>query len=64
MNEIKTSTVTQENKRVIMGNPHGGENPTKLPQYRTQPKQCKTKDNCFSLIFGAPLVLSLANLLE
>ena len=22
----------------ILGNPHGGENPTKLPQYRTQPK--------------------------
>ena len=43
---------------------HKGENPAKLPQYRTQPEQCKTQDKCFFLLLGALVLLSLANLLE
>ena len=37
--QVQSHKITQI---FIIENPHGGEKPTKLPQYRTQPKQCKT----------------------
>ena len=37
---------------------HKGENPVKLPQYKTQPEQCKTQTTA-SLFFLARLPFSL-----
>ena len=57
----------QSHKRTqifIIGNPHGVENTTKLPHYRTQPKQCKTPRQLLLSLSGVFLVLSLANFLE
>ena len=55
--ERTTSTKTQEHKDFPQGN-HKGENPAKLPQYRTQSKQCKTQTTA-SLFFLAHLFFSL-----
>ena len=45
MTKRNTNAATQENtgeyKYFPWGN-HKGENPTKLPQYRIRPRQCKT----------------------
>ena len=53
----------KEHKYFPWGN-HKGENLVKLPQYRTQPEQCKTPRQLLFFLFGALVLLSLANLLE
>ena len=47
----------KEHKDFPRGN-HKGENPAKLPQYRTQPEQCKTQTTA-SLFFLVHLFFSL-----
>ena len=52
-------------QRFILGNPHGGENPTKIPQYRIRPSivnNPKNNTNNFLSLANLP-TLSLAHLL-